>query len=273
MACIIGYSCKKLDKRKNEQPIARVQDKVLLPSDIQGIFPAGLLEKDSLLLVRNFTEKWIKKQLILQKAELNLTETQKDVSRQIEEYRSSLLIFKYEQNLIKQKLDTTIYPDEIEKYYTENTSNFILDNIIVKALFIKLPFDAPNIERIRSIYRLEDEESVQQLESYCYQYAVKYDYFSDRWIILNNILQELPYAINNLEWKLKYYDYIEQQDSSYRYFVRIRNYKLDGEVAPLEYVEGNIRSIILNTRKLKFIQNMENNIYNDALNKGQFIIY
>lgn len=270
---VLNFSCTKLEKRISEQPIARVQDKVLLPSDIVGIVPAGLSEKDSLLILTSFTEKWIKKQLILQKAELNLTEVQKDVSRQIEEYRSSLLIFKYEQNLIKQKLDTIIYPEEIENYYTENSSNFILDNIIVKALFIKLPYDAPNLERIRAIYRLEDEESVQQLESYCYQYAVKYDYFNENWIMLNNILQELPDAPENPEWRLKYYDYIEQQDSLYRYFVHIRYYRLDSEVAPLEYVEDNIRSIILNKRKLKFIQNLENNIYNDALNKGQFIIY
>ena len=273
LAIALSSSCNKLEKRKNEQPLARVQEKILLPSDIQAIFPAGLSEQDSLLILANFTEKWIKKQLILQKAELNLTEMQKDVSRQIEEYRSSLLIFKYEQNLIKQKLDTIIYPEEIENYYTENSSNFILDNIIVKALFIKLPINAPNLERIRSIYRLEDEESIQQLESYCYQYAVKYDYFNDNWIILENILQELPHAMENPEWRLKYYDYIEQQDSSYRYFVHIRDHRFNSEVAPLEYVEENIRSIILNKRKLKFIQNLENNIYNDALNKGQFIIY
>ena len=266
-------SCRELENRKNEQPIARVQDKLLLPSEIQDIFPAGLSEQDSLMILRNFTEKWVKKQLILQKAELNLTEVQKDVSRQMEEYRSSLLIFKYEQSLIKQKLDTIIHPGEIENYYTENSSNFILDNIIVKALFIKLPYDAPNFDVFRSLYRQEDEESVRQLESFCYQYAVKYDYFNDNWIMLDNILEELPEELNNPEWRLKYYDYIEQQDSTFRYFVHIRDYKLDSEIAPLEYVENNIRSIILNKRKLKFVQNLENNIYNDALNKGQFIIY
>lgn len=273
LVSILIPSCRELENRKNEQPIARVQDKLLLPSEIQDIFPAGLSEQDSLMILRNFTEKWVKKQLILQKAELNLTEVQKDVSRQIEEYRSSLLIFKYEQSLIKQKLDTIIYPEEIENYYTENSSNFILDNIIVKALFIKLPYDAPNLDVFRSLYRQEDEESVRQLESYCFQYAVKYDYFNDNWIMLDKILEELPEELNNPEWRLKYYDYIEQQDSTFRYFINIRDYKLVSEIAPLEYVENNIRSIILNKRKFKFVQNLENNIYNDALNKGQFIIY
>ena len=121
----------------------------------------------------------IKKQLLLQKAELNLTEEQKDVHNQIEEYRSSLLIFKYEQSLILQKLDTVITQTEIEEYYNENPSNFILDINLIKALYIKLPRKAPNVEALRQLYSSEKEDDIQQLESYCYQYATKYDFFDD----------------------------------------------------------------------------------------------
>ena len=266
-------SCNGLKNRNREEPIARVNDKMLLPSDIVGIFPAGLSEEDSLMVLRNFINKWIKQKLILQKAELNLTEEQKDVRRQLDEYRSSLLIYKYEQNLIKQKLDTVIDEKEVEDYYNENTSNFILEDIIVKALFIKLPADAPNINSIRYIYRSQKEEDIQQIESYCYQFAVKYDDFDDRWVELGEILNELPGEIANPVRRLRYYDYIEQEDSLYRYFVHIRDYKLNSELAPLDYVSDNIRSIIMNKRKLQFIQDLENNIYNDAQNRGQFTIY
>jgi len=266
-------SCTALENRNREQPIARVNDRFLLPSDIVDIFPNGLSEEDSLMILRNFTNKWIKKQLILQKAELNLTAEQKDVRRQIDEYRSSLLIYKYEQSLITQKLDTVIEESEIENYYSENSSNFILDNIIVKALFIKLPADAPNLNSMRYLYRSEEEEDIQQIESYCYQFANKYDYFNDNWVILNDILDELPETIADPPRRLRYYDYIEQQDPTHRYFIHIRDYKLNSELAPLEHVSENIKSIILNKRKLQFIQDLENNIYNDAQNKGQFTLY
>ena len=262
-----------MENKSHEEPLARVNDNYLYPSDVNEIFLSNLSVEDSLVIMKNFVDKWIKKQLLLEKADLNLTDFQKDVSKQVDEYRSSLLIFKYEQSLVKQKLDTLVTISEIEQYYTENSSNFLLDQIIVKALFIKLPKDVPNLNRISQLYRSEETEDIQQLEDYCYQYAIKYDHFDEWWIPFESILQELPNKISNPERHLRYYNYIDQQDTTSRYFVYIKDYRLASTEAPIEYVEGNIRSIILNKRKVQFVNDLENNIYNDALRKGNFEIY
>lgn len=253
--------------------LARVYENNLYLSDIGHIFPENVSISDSVLILQNFVNKWVKQQLILQKAELNLTEEQKDVTQQIDEYRSSLLIYKYEQNLVAQKLDTVISMDEVKAYYDENPSNFSLDDHLLKCLFIKIPPDAPNLYRIRQIYRSEREQDVQELESYCFQYAVKYDYFDDDWVTFESIARELPREIRNPEHYLRYNRYIEQQDSLYRYMVNIREYQLAGSVAPLAFVEEKIKTIILNKRKVQFINDLENNIYMDALNKGDFTVY
>ena len=266
-------SCTQLDTRTREKSLARVFEKNLYPSDIRDIFPSNISPEDSLVILQNYLDKWVKKQLILHKAELNLTEEQKDVRQQIEEYRSSLLIYKYEQNLILQKLDTLISDSEIEAYYTENPSNFNLDRHIVKALFIQLPLDAPDLWRVRQWYRSDREEDFKELESYCFQYGVKYDYFDDLWIPFTTITRALPNEIRNPDSFLRWNRYIEQQDSAYRYMVRLREHSLAGTVAPLPYVDQKIRSIILNKRKVEFIRDLENNIYKDALNKGSFTIY
>jgi hypothetical protein len=270
---IVLVACTTLDNRNREKPLARVYEKNLYLSDIQDIFPESISLSDSVIILQNFVDKWVKKQLILQKAELNLTENQKDVTLQIDEYRSSLLIYKYEQNLIAQKLDTVITQEEVKAYFDENPSNFSLDNHIIKCLFIKLPVDAPNLYRIRQLYRSEREGDFQQLESYCYQYAVKYDYFNEDFVTFESITRELPNEVRNPDRYLRYNRYIEQQDSLYRYLVNIREYYLAGTVAPLSYMENRIRTIILNKRKIKFVNDLENNIYMDALNKGEFTVY
>lgn len=270
---LTGAACTTLENRNREKPLARVYERNLYLSDIQDIFPENVSRADSILILQNFVDKWVKKQLILQKAELNLTEQQKDVSQQLDEYRSSLLIYKYEQHLIAQKLDTLIRQEEVQAYYDENPSNFSLDEHIVKCLFIKLPMDAPNLYRIRQLYRSEREEDIRELETYCYQYALKYDYFEEEWVPFESITRELPNEIRNPDRYLRYNRYIEQQDSLYRYLVSIREYQLAGMVAPLPYVEAKIRTIILNKRKVQFIRDLENNIYMDALNKGDFTVY
>ena len=270
---IVLVACTTLDNRNKEKPLARVYEKNLYLSDIQDIFPESISLSDSVIILQNFVDEWVKKQLILQKAELNLTENQKDITLQIDEYRSSLLIYKYEQNLIAQKLDTVISQEEVQAYFDENPSNFSLDNHIIKCLFIKLPADAPNLYRIRQLYRSEREGDFQQLESYCYQYAVKYDYFNEDFVTFESITRELPNEVRNPDRYLRYNRYIEQQDSLYRYLVNIREYHLAGTVAPLSYMENRIRTIILNMRKIKFVNDLENNIYMDALNKGEFTVY
>ncbi len=266
-------SCTSLDNRNKEKPLAQVYERNLYFSVIHDIFPKNISPSDSILILQNYVDKWVKKQLILQKAELNLTEDQKDVRQQLDEYRSSLLIYKYEQSLVAQKLDTVISQAEVQAYYDENPSNFSLDGHIVKSLFVKLPVDAPNLYRIRQLYKSEREGDFQQLESYCYQYAIKYDYFNDDWVPFESIVRELPNEIRSPERFLRYNRYIEQQDSLYRYLVNLREYHLSGTVAPLPYVQAKIRTIILNKRKVRFINVLENNIYMDALNKGDFTIY
>lgn len=277
LACIVFLfyliSCQKFETRKTEKPLARVGQTYLYPSDVVENFPVNISQNDSLRILNNFIDKWVKKQLLLQKAELNLKEEQKDVHNQIEEYRSSLLIFKYEQSLILQKLDTVITQTEIEEYYNENSSNFILDMNLIKALFIKLPRNAPDMVIFRQLYSSEKEEDIQQLENYCYQYATKFDFFNDTWINFTNIQSELPQTVWAPERYLRWNKKIEQRDSVYNYFVYVRDYRLEGETAPIDYVTDNIKSIILNKRKVRFITEMENDIYNDGMAKGEFTIY
>ena len=121
--------------------------------------------------------------------------------------------------------------------------------------------------------RSSNEADQKQLEDYCYQYAAKFDNFNNNWIYFSEILKAVPVDVNNPENYLRYRKTIETEDGSFTYLVNIKDYKLIGEVAPLEFVSDNIRSIMLNKRKIQLIQKLESNIYNDALNRGNFNIY
>jgi len=273
-AVILSFvTCSDFKRKSGEKPVARAFDKYLYPNDINDIMPANISASDSVLAARDYIEKWINKQLLLNKAEINLTEEEQNVDKQIENYKTSLLIYKYEQSLIEQKLDTFISFQEIEEYYNENSSNFMLNDNLVKALFLQVPRTSPEIWKIRRWYRSANEEDIKKLENYCYQYATKYDFFDDSWVYFSEIGKSLPIKIDNPEQYLKYRKFIEIKDSTYYYFVNIKDRRLIGTVSPLEIVSKNIRNIILNKRKIRLIKELEANIYNDALNRNNFIIY
>ena len=270
---LFTLSCNKGANQIEDKPIAKVHNKFLYESDLKGLFNSNTSKEDSVIVARNFINDWVKKQLLLEKAELNLNEESKDIDKEIEDYRSSLLIFRYKQELINQKLDTVITDDEIEDYYNEYSGNFILNHNIVKALYLKISKEAPEIEKVRWWYKSSDPENISRLEDYCYQYATKFVDFDNKWIPFNNLLIELPTNIDDQERYLRYYKHIETEDDLFYYFVKINEYSLKSTVQPLEYAKSKIKSILLNKRKFTFIDELENSVYNEALNHNEFIIY
>jgi hypothetical protein len=265
--------CSKIKDGNNSSPLARVGESYLYKSDLEGLIKPGLSKDDSVSIVNGLTEKWIRKQLILEKAVMNLTEEEKDVDKELDEYRTSLIIYKYEQKLIKEKLDTLVTNGEVTKYYNENPQNFVLNNSIVKVLYIKLPADAPKIQELKEWMKVENEENVKKIDEYCYQQAIKYDYFDDKWVSLDNIKMLFPFS-NELNDQFVMANKIyEAADSLYHYLLSVRELQLKGTAAPYSYVEDDIRNIVILKRKQKLIYDLENKIYFDALNKNNFKIF
>jgi len=257
----------------DKKPIAKIHNKYLYLSDLKNVIPNDKSEEDSALIAKNYIDKWIKKQLLLEKAERNLPENRKDITKQIQDYRASLLIYRYQQELIDQKLDTVITTEEVENYYNENSSNFVLDKNLAKILYIKLSVNSPNLGNVRRWYRSNNEEDMDQLKDYCYQYADKFDDFDNQWINFDSFVRNLPLEFNRPERFFRNNSFIEEQEGAVLHFIRINDYKLRGTQAPMSYVRDKIESIILNKRKHQLLTRLENDIYNEALNHNEFVIY
>jgi hypothetical protein len=265
--------CSKNTERKQENPIARVFNSYLYSSDLKDVTRKGISKADSVAVIKDYIEKWIRSQLLLNKAEVNLTESEKDVELQIESYRSSLLIYAYQQSYLRQNLDTVVSDKEIDDYYNENQSNFILDESLVKALFIKIPVVAPDIYKLRQWYKSDDAESVKNLEAYCFSHAAAYDRFNESWIKFSEVLRMMPSVNNYSESGILFRKFLETRDEKYYYFLRINESAAQGTVSPLEVVRNDIYYIILNKRKIKLINELESSIYSDAQNRKYFTIY
>jgi hypothetical protein len=225
-------------------------------------------------LVHNYINKWAKRELLIQKAEQNLsTEFKDEIGKQLEETRANLLIYQYQRQMMLEKLDTVITDMELENYYASNERSFILGTNIVKALFIKLPVETPELYKIRNLARSNNQNDLLQLESFCYQFAEKYDDFNEEWVTMNRLSVELQEDIDNEENFLKRNSFFETSDSVSIYLVSIRDYRLRSSIAPYEYVKNDIKRIIWNSRRFEFIQSLENGLYNEALKENSFKIF
>ena len=84
---------------------------------------------------------------------------------------------------------------------------------------------------------------------------------------------ELPLKLADEVSFLRRTPFYEATDSLYSYFVKFRDYRLNSTVAPYEYVKNDIELILLNNRRVNYIQSLENDIYEDAVSKNNYIIY
>jgi hypothetical protein len=266
--------CKKSDTATKRIPVAEIDKVVLYYDEMPRLIQRGINEADSTAIIQNYINKWAKRELMLQKAEDNLSAGMKaDIDRELEETRINLLIYQYQRQMMLEKMDTVISEAEMEKYYSSNEISFLLSSNIVKALFIKLPLETPDVDKIKKLARSNSQNDLQQLESLCFQFAEKFDDFNEQWIPMSRLSVELQEDIDNEENFLRRNTFFEASDSASVYLISIRDYRLRSTLAPFEYVRDDIKRIIWNTRRFEFIQNLENGIYNEALKKNSFKIY
>ena len=101
-----------------DMEVAKVGDKLLLRKELAAVLPRGITKPDSINQSKFYIQRWVRQELMLKQAEENLTEDQKDVQRELDEYRTSLIIHRYQQQLINQKLDTASFPPTYTISYT-----------------------------------------------------------------------------------------------------------------------------------------------------------
>lgn len=156
MLVLALFSCQNSNNGKDDKPVAAIYDKVLYQSDLQGIMYDGISTNDSLVRTKVFIDNWIRRQLLIHQAENNLDKSELDCVKEMEDYRNSLIIYKYESMLIAQNLDTVVSNEEIEKY--------LKDNALIDM----------NKDAVRSIIlNIRKKELIEKMNNSLYNKAVK----------------------------------------------------------------------------------------------------
>jgi hypothetical protein len=89
-------------------------------------------------------------------------------------------------------------------YYEANKHHFVLRETILRGVLLVVPNGAPSMDQLkRYIVEPQDEEHIEWVEKYAYQYASGYELFLDEWKTANQILLRMPFEEDNLQNQLK----------------------------------------------------------------------
>lgn len=191
----------------------------------------------------------------------------------MDEYRNSLIRYAYEKALIEQRLDRSVSEKEIEEFYNANPGNFELKSNILKVIYLKLNKKSPKLNKVRDWYISDKQKDREQLRDYCRQYALNYYLDENNWLMFDDLLKEIPIKTYDQEQFLHNNRNIDNiEDSTTLYLISIKGFKVKNSMSPLSFEKNNIRTMIINQRKLKLVAEMEQQGYDDARRKGDFEI-
>lgn len=255
----------------NKQIIASVNEKDLLLSEVLKEMPKAT--EDSTFFIERYMNLWIRKQLMIYHSEINLSSDLLNYEAQIAEYRSSLLIYAYQQELINQNFDTSITSKEISDYYNQYREEFKLVKNIFMGRYIVVDKSAPKSKNLKKWYKSNKPDDIESLTDYCHQFAKEYYLSDSSWQYFSSINNKLPKFITEEEYFLENTKGVWFEDQQYRHYIYIKNYQIKGSISPLALEREKIRNVLLNKNKIQYLKQLEDELYQNALALKKIKIY
>ncbi|MGI2257689.1 hypothetical protein ACRRVD_04145 [Candidatus Cardinium hertigii] len=248
----------------NDSFIACVGKQYLYPSDLASIDPLHTDVADQDFFIKKYVEEWACKQLLI--AQADYPSIQPSMKAKLNDYKNDLLVYHFLEKLIQPTWNPYISSEEVADYYQKyKQRDFILPHDIVRGIFLALPSKAACTKSIRSLILSNKAADREKLQAYCSPYSDTTFLETDKWLPWEAVLAKIGYRpVEGATRLLKVKKFIHVADQKHTYFLKIDQYKLAEEIAPLESVENRIRAIILHKRKLDLIHKIKYKLLEDA---------
>ena len=271
LGCFLLAGCAQDTTTGQTDVLASMEGHQLHRAEVESLIPRTASAADSLLIAENYVKKWVKEQLVYEVAERNLSDEKTEIDQLVEDYRRSLIRYRYQERLVNERLKTDISEQDKQQFYEENPKLFTLEQGLIKGLFLKIPVDAPGLVDVKKWYKSSDEAALEKIEKYSVQNATIYEYFYDKWVDFDEVMDNIPIYVSDPATFLKGHKQVEVADSSYCYLLNIAEYLVPGQTEPYESASPRIVEMLVNQRKVDFLRNFEDELYNEAVQKGKVI--
>lgn len=261
LGCLFILSCSSSEDKG--KLLAKVYEAELYESDISWILKKAP-KSDSIEIAENYISDWIDVQILVHEANKEETVDKEDIDRKVQNFKNDLLIMQLEQKLVNEKLDTTVSDEAIKKYYNEHQADFQLNDYLVKVLYLKIPVDAPDLDKIAVQYKLRNETDIEEIEIYAKIYASNYYYDEEHWIYFDDLLKEVPLQDINKDRFIMKRSKTRFEEAGYYYFLNVIDYKLKNSTSPLSFEKKNIKERIINMR----VKDLREEIKNEIISKA-----
>lgn len=271
----VGFiSCNKTTNKKDDSHVARVNNTYLDRYVLQQNIPPQSTSTDSIAMIEAFINKWATKQLLMEAAEFNLSDSKKkEIEELVANFKSELLIKDYLESLVQQKIDTVVKKEHLVGYYNQIKNSFKVEDMLVKLSYVNVLNSNSHYSKIKKWFnggKKIDYDKLDQLSIQMKSYALNDSIWADAF----QISDKLPFINGtNKESYLKNNNYFEVKDENSTYFVYVNKVLRKGDIVPYSYLEPSLRLMVLNNRKMELLKQIEEDILKDAKKDKSYEVY
>lgn len=265
-------SCQEQVEHGGKTPLVQVGNYFLYQEDIAQVLPYYASEADSVELVREFVRKWLEEQVLYEKAEHNVRGDER-IERMVAEYRRTLVMNNYERILLQQQMTEELTEEDLQKYYNDNKQLFMLEEPVIKGVFIKAPLTSPGLKDLKQWYKDKSDESLELLEKYAFRNSVLYEYFYEHWVPVSELEGKVVVNLAELSENFDKHRNIEVEDGEYCYLLHIEEYMMKGEEKPYDLARHEIIDLLANSRRVEFMNKVKKDLYNQSVEMGRIKYY
>ncbi len=262
--CSLAIGCKPTSPPVVENVLAQVGEKTFTLTDLQEKLNTNPIAGDSAEVVAEIINQWVREMALVEKANTALTDVERNKSALVSQYYNDLLIYELEQKLLNERLDTAVDAEDIQTYYDNNKKNFELKENIIRLRFFTIPRDVANHDKLWNKFKDGGEDNLKLLSRLCDLSSSNYFYNDSLWLSFNDILKEVPIITYNQESYLNNHRFVRLEEKQFSYFVEILDFKVKDNISPFEFEKERIKNIIIHKRKVELLQQIENEIVEEA---------
>jgi hypothetical protein len=262
------FSCSTKD-----QVVAEVNDKELTKKEAETLMDHLGYDINNTTDWQMFLDNWVKFEVYRQ--ELKQEDPNKSAIVQLkgESFMGELSGFYLEEAMILSKLDSIVKDKEIQTYYDKNKNSFVLQDYLVKALYIKIPKGTDIEQKIREVYVLKNDKDLSKMNSYAKLYAENFYFDDEQWVYFTELTKDIPLRQLNRDNLVLNRTKTYFSDEEFTYFINIIDFKLKDETPPFEFLRDQIREIILSEKINRLREQLGTQLYNDLKQKHAITIH
>lgn len=242
--------------------LVSIGDSTLTLERVLRRIPAGLAPEDSIALFNAIVERWVSDRLATDVALNNIPDPE-GIERMVRQYRTSLVLDRYRRMMVA---ETAKLPqeDSLRAYYERYKGEMVTERPIVKGMLLRVPADAPDLDRVRKWMTNAGGNDISRLESYAVAEASGFDNFLDTWVDFGTIAEQIPHRFGreddfvsaNKDFEIAAHDRI--------YILHISECLPSGSRMPYEFARPQILDILMRDSQ----ELSERTLYRSLLEKG-----